>query len=297
MACSRMRSTTSRTTRTLTSASSRARADLAEHLIDVLLGQPTLAPEPFEDAFEAIGQRVEHAADQATAAPSRASRRRMRRLPLRRLRSCVRRRRFRRTWSRTRVAGVLGRRRDFGRLGSAAGFRRRRCGGDDGVGGVDGVGSVDVWLAIRSGSTRSTRGVGHSRLTICSCSMARVPPRRSERLAPAGRAVSGRESARASSPPIRDDVGSGSYGVGSTTRIDDVRRLTGDDRVRGDRASEATGESGSRGVRRRAASGLTAGGTGDRRLDAGRHRRRCHRAGDTGAGRLDPTGPTSPAAR
>ena len=41
-------------------------ADLAQDLVDVGLGQATLAPEPLEDAVEAVGQRVEHAAGQAT---------------------------------------------------------------------------------------------------------------------------------------------------------------------------------------------------------------------------------------
>ena len=50
-------------------------ADLAQHLVDVVLGQAALAAEPLEDAVEAVGQCVEHAARQATwystVAPSR----------------------------------------------------------------------------------------------------------------------------------------------------------------------------------------------------------------------------------
>ena len=36
-------------------------ADLAQDLVDVGLGQATLAAEPLDDAFEAVGEVVEHA--------------------------------------------------------------------------------------------------------------------------------------------------------------------------------------------------------------------------------------------
>jgi transcriptional regulator GlxA family with amidase domain len=48
-----MRATRLRTTPTLTSASSSASADLAQHLVDVGLGEAALAAELLEDAFEA----------------------------------------------------------------------------------------------------------------------------------------------------------------------------------------------------------------------------------------------------
>ena len=57
-----MRATTSRATPTLTSASSSAVRISAQDLVDVGLGQAALAAEALDDAFEAVGQVVEHAA-------------------------------------------------------------------------------------------------------------------------------------------------------------------------------------------------------------------------------------------
>ena len=36
------------------------RADLAEHLVDIAVGEPPLATEPLEDPLEPVGKRVEH---------------------------------------------------------------------------------------------------------------------------------------------------------------------------------------------------------------------------------------------
>ena len=43
-------------------------ADLAQHLVDVAVAESPLAPEPFEDAVETVGEGVEHAVSQATGA-------------------------------------------------------------------------------------------------------------------------------------------------------------------------------------------------------------------------------------
>ena len=43
-------------------------ADLAQHLVDVAVAESPLAPEPFEDAVETVGEGIEHAVSQATGA-------------------------------------------------------------------------------------------------------------------------------------------------------------------------------------------------------------------------------------
>ena len=57
------------------------RADLVQHLVDIGLGEAALAAEPLDDAFEAVGQGIEHAVDQryphastANASPARPHR-------------------------------------------------------------------------------------------------------------------------------------------------------------------------------------------------------------------------------
>ena len=60
-AASRMRATTVRATADVDVGLEQSGADLAQHLVDVVVGEPALAAEALEDSVEAIGQSVEHA--------------------------------------------------------------------------------------------------------------------------------------------------------------------------------------------------------------------------------------------